>query len=486
MYTHSGSAPVIPVGVTTYPRGLAPLLDSLGLIHATASPPYERYQALIHPSTDIDTALHSYVKQGGILICCATHGKYGRVGKTIRRRLACSPLVHTTAAMQEQLDLFAMVGKIDGQFFWHTRSGKGSYAFWGIPPTLFLDRRVWRKAFPIPQKKLPAEEVSLVSKGVLARAFRTALTTLWNIHGTPCIEKSLYPQNCPPLLFRMDADYSSAEDIQKWQKIAPSLATTWFVHTASQQQFLSLFSASPHDEVGLHCHHHRSRPTPQEHGEALRLLRRSGYYPQGYAAPYGIHSPKLDRYLRTQGVQYGSDFSLLYDAAPAFFPSFLPQLPIHPICMGSFRHLRVSDTCIYNYFMQVIETARAQKRPISLYAHPGNGKEGLLRDILTYAEKQGAQSITYGDYFSFLQKRHDGTIQVYNEGIHNPEHLPLRITYHERELETNDSWIPLYRNTSLPETEKIIYEATHIQKLNRLSPRHIKNMCINRLFWREK
>jgi hypothetical protein len=470
------------IGVDEYPPGMQAFLDHLGVLHEKATGNLHRYSLRVISGTYTASEITDYLARGGIVIDCTGHLYGAFTGEKISTSFVTSRSMETEVNSVEQIDFFHFLRYAGSSFSPRIHSGGGILAFWGIPFHLFLSTRSFYKAFFFREDPLPNEEVSFVSKGQIARLFLFFLRTLTIEAGRPLIQKSPYPNHTPPLLFRMDTDYASQKDIESWQACARDIRTTWFVHTQAQKNILPLFRKNPGDAVEFHCRFHRARPVIHDMQHGLKTLHDAGFTPRGYAAPYGIYSWKRNRFLQRQGICFGSDFSFLYDSLPAVFDDDLIQIPVHPVCMGSFLSYKADPHTIYNYFVFRITLHLSLGLPVSLYNHPGSGLDHLQKEIIHYALKCGARSTTYGEYCDFLMQRHRADVTIYSDRIKNPSRIPLRIFWGNRKYDTFGDGETVFssKKKALP------IENTPVQEhlLRRISPRQIKNMMLTKFFWR--
>ena len=118
------------------------------------------------------------------------------------------------------------------------------------------------------------------------------------------------------------------------------------------------------------------RPMLGTWSAALRVLRRRGLRPDGFAAPDGRWNPGLDDAVASLGYEYSSEFQLGYDDLP-FFPwkhdrfSRVLQVPVHPVCEGLFLDSGVQGS---RGCGRLLEQDRRGKdccgEPALVYGHP--------------------------------------------------------------------------------------------------------------------
>ncbi len=336
------------VGLIKPSAVLKNILRQLGLstVVCTTDTALQPIPLIISESEKADPLLLDYVKEGGILLDLTGSHVREFTSHSIRHKYIVSmttqnlPFPHE----KEQLDLFEWVKTVNGNILSVHTLQKGLIGHFGIPlKKTFLSTLPLRKQFSTPYRRNPSEELSLKSKGGVSRLFEAFLKELCFRKGYPYMHKAHYEDIKPPLLFRIDSDYTTKERVKNWYKLTSErgIRTTWFLHTEAHESWLELFKEFSNDEISLHCYRHLSKNSAEDIQRGFRLMKNSGITPLGYVAPYGIWSPMIASESAALELNYSSEFELLYDSLP--FPSFPGkltdnhiQIPIHPVCMNSY------------------------------------------------------------------------------------------------------------------------------------------------------
>lgn len=475
------------IGITKSDTHWATALDQLGCFWEEVSKPLENY-SLVIVTNSFSEGIENYLTNGGAVI--DTIGKLTKkvTGHSVRKSHCRSETV-TFAGIKEQLDLFSTVKRVEGLLSTTYTVQKGALGFWGIPLKLLGDHRDMRKCFNLYSKRLPAEEVSKVSKGTISRLLHSHIKELHTPRDIPFIHKSFSPTGNSPLLFRIDSDWGSEENIKEIRKNTRDLGihTSWFLHVEAHEEWLDMFRSFPGDEIALHCYRHITKPTTSDIDKALNKLNTIEIKPTGYSAPYGIHNRAVDQHLIKQGFTYGSDFSFVYDSLPLHLAPNLLQIPTYPLCMGSFNWGLHSDHDIHTFFSDYINRQLYLHEPIVLYDHPQKGNKKLMRRILQTALECGASPMAFENYAQFWINRNKSreTPQTIDLTLSNECTVPITVwtsTYHSFILQSGASCHSGKKGVEIrPPKTQISY-----RKLLRFSLRQIKNSFINRHFWRKK
>lgn len=475
------------IGITSCTSSWKAILDQLGLFWEEVCRPLESYSLVILTDSD-HLDLNHYLMEGGAVIDTVGKLTYHITGQRVHNS-HCNSLTVIYRGIQEQLDLFTRVKKVEGELTKIYPIENGFIGFWGIPIKILKDKREMRKCFHIPAKRYPAEELSKASKGTVSRMFFDLLLQLHGKRSIPFIHKSFTPTNTSPLLFRIDTDWGTEKSIAEWHKRTKKLniATTWFLHVEAHAQWLDRFVSMPGDEIALHCFSHIAKPTTAQIDRALKELVKADLKPTGYTAPYGIYNRNNNEHLIKRGCMYGSDFSFLYDSLPLQFSGDLLQIPIYPLCMGSFHFGIQSAHDVKTFFADYINRQLYLGEPIALYDHPEKGNPNLMEEILSLALECGAEPMTFETYAQFWQKRlkSNEVPQFSDLTITNRATVPIRIWSSETSsylLGQGASCHSDRKGNSLP----IPRPQIPYRKLSRFSLRQWKNSFINRHFWRKK
>lgn len=244
-----------------------------------------------------------------------------------------------------------------------------------------------------------------------------ALRWLHAFRGLPYLHTPTVPPDTRGVIgFRVDSDYGTRRDVVSLRDAlhGAGAATTWFVHVEAHIGWLDLFRSFDGDEIALHCMRHQTYRTFEENranlSAGLEALRRAGFDPHGFAAPNGIWNVELANAVEDLGFAYASEFSIGYDDLP-FRPwlasrfSNVLQVPVHPVCLGSFIRARASDDDVRRYFSDVVDRGGARREPVFLYGHPGHGRFDLLADEIEHALALGLTPMTMGAFASWWRRR---------------------------------------------------------------------------------
>ena len=361
----------------------------------------------------------------------------------------------------EQIDIFTWSKTLSGEVFSHKVINNITIITCLIPTDLCKKTIVVRKGFFMEQKKLPSEEIPLLDKGGLQRFFLTKMRELFHSQNLPFVVKSSSPDpEKIPFLFRIDTDFCGEKTVDNYcENIKFKPKITCFIHA----KFFKKAAAQPH-EFALHCFSHKVKPTNENLQKGIEVLKKFGKNPLGYSAPYGVRNEVADIFLKQNyGFEYSSDFSFAADALPFFVEKTgLWQIPIFPICVGSFNGVCSDEEKITAVFERYFERNFKYKIPFIIYDHPNHTKFDLLNKIFAAANKYPILPMTFLEYCRFLQERENAKVEIkINES---------------GKVETNDNF-PLtifYPNESKPNIKTF-------RIMRRISIRLIKNTIINRL-----
>ncbi len=207
--------------------------------------------------------------------------------------------------------------------------------------------------------------------------------------------------------FRVDYDqYEPGDFFRMWDALEE--AAEWSSHFVNARAYENAHRAVAvlrGLHVGGHGYHHHTYRDPRQNrrniARGMEVLDRLGLEPQGFAAPGGRFTPELPQVLEELGVEFSSEFQLAWDCWP-FWPegSGVLQVPIHPICLGSFLEAvqagrdtapsaeqtaaRVAQAA-KDYFCHLLRLRLEAGRWVILYGHP-TGRLGrfpaLVRAVL--------------------------------------------------------------------------------------------------------
>lgn len=359
-------------------------------------------------------------------------------------------IIKTIMLNDEQIDIFAWCKTLKGKFFSFEIKNNITIITCLIPMRLLKKTPVFRKSFLMEEKKLPSEEISLLDKGGLQRLFLSEMKELFHSQNLPFTIKSFSPEiDKIPFLFRIDTDFCDEKTIDNYcENIKYKIKITSFIHA----KFLKKTATLPH-EFALHCFSHKVKPANENLQKGIEVLKKFGKNPKGYSAPYGVRNENADIFLKENfNFEYSSDFSFAADALPFFVEKTgLWQIPIFPLCVGSFNGISNDEENITAVFEQYFARNFNYKIPFIIYDHPNHTKFNLLNKIFAKAFKYPILPMTFLEYCEFLKKRE-------NSGDDFP-----KITFYPDKIKTNQN------------AERIMQ-----QKISRFSPRLIKNTILNR------
>ncbi|MDE3058989.1 MAG: polysaccharide deacetylase family protein [Bacteroidota bacterium] len=334
--------------------------------------------------------------------------------------------------------------------------GKGKMFVFPSPfSSLMLDHAIKRKEFYSAfGKKETTERVSSISKGSIRFYVQAALEDLFHFRTLPFVSLWHFPDGERAICsFRIDTDFASQDDIKNLFTVCSrnSIPATWFVETASSEQWLNVFAALKNQEIGLHCHRHkifqRENANRENINRGLTLLReRAGIVPAGFAAPYGEWRASLSRALDHSHFLYSSEFGYAYDSLPCYpyennsFATVL-QVPIHPISVGRLAWGGHSDEAMVRYFEDVISQKLQLFDPIILYTHPGENRFHVFNAIFKRIRELNIPVYTLKEYAEWWKKKEavhfsaiaeNGNLVIAADSYDTS--LWVRISYPEKEI----------------------------------------------------
>jgi hypothetical protein len=282
---------------------------------------------------------------------------------------------------------------------------------------LMFDARAVEKNFYSTRDRLPAERVSLVSKGELRHLLHSALLYLFHARRLPYVHRWYFPDGKPNLFaFRIDSDKGSREEIDTLYRVAreEDVGMTWFLDVKSHEDWLQHFAFFSGQEIGVHCYEHETYTSTAENvsniSKAKHKLNQAGVSARGFSAPFGKWNESLAQAIDEIGFDYSSEFAFAYDTLP--FASSPPgkrslplQIPIHPICIGSLRKVGYSETQMSDYFQRVITEKLLRDEPLFFYHHPTHHHHDVMRSIFRFARDRGIENITMGEFARWWKKR---------------------------------------------------------------------------------
>ncbi|MFZ1979610.1 MAG: polysaccharide deacetylase family protein [Bacteroidota bacterium] len=299
------------------------------------------------------------------------------------------------------------------------------------PSVLVLDERSAVRSFYSPEKRLPFETVSLVSKGTLRLLTAECLEILHHRRGLPYIHLWYYPRGAHSIFcFRIDTDYGSKEQIGALRQLAQMnrIPMTWFLDVKSHESYLQIFAEMKDQEIGIHCYNHVFFPDIQSNianiQKAADVLKRTGIAFKAYAAPYGKWNAEFGKALASFGFEYSSEFSYDYDNLPGDPGNGMLQVPVHPICIGSLKRHSYTDEMMIRYFDFVIRRKLAVREPMFFYHHPRDGHEPVLEWIFEAMRRERIASKTMGEFSAWWLRRMKTSLKCESSGNNIRLNLP--------------------------------------------------------------
>lgn len=279
------------------------------------------------------------------------------------------------------------------------------------------DTRRADRSFYAEGERLPWETVSRVSKGGLRRLVVRAIEHLHHRRGLPYVHLWYYPDGAESVFsFRIDSDAAPQADVDALRRVAQewSAPLTWFLDVASHESWLHRFRDFEGDEIGVHCYEHRVKPdrgfNSMNIQRALDALRKVGFLPEGYAAPYGYWDPGLGEVIDSMGFTYSSEFSWSYDSLPMAPVTearayHTLQVPIHPVCIGSMLRSGFTSGAMERYFARSIEEKLARREPLMFYHHPTHREWSVLGSLFADVRRREIPAMTMGSFARWWLER---------------------------------------------------------------------------------
>lgn len=287
------------------------------------------------------------------------------------------------------------------------------------------DTRARRRLFAAPSAILPSEIVARGNKGEQRMLIHFLLSRLHSLRGLPFVTRWRFPNNAPTIFcYRIDSDHGTQSQIEQLHhlSLAYQLPITWFLHTEAHQGWLGRFAEFEGDELGVHCHRHRTFKGYRENVEnirrAMELLRQHGITPRGFAAPNGFWNPAVADAVADCGFLYSSEFSLGYDDLP-FFPWLrwrgrfgTLQVPIHPVSPGNFRRVGVATAQMIEHYQTTLQSKFMAAEPVIFYHHPTHQQWGVTEAIFADVRRHNIPAITMGQYAEWWVRRSNASVRA--------------------------------------------------------------------------
>jgi hypothetical protein len=234
--------------------------------------------------------------------------------------------------------------------------------------------------------------------------------------------KRSLPPDCKGLfLFRVDGDLYLKEGQDMILKAAQkyNIKTTWFININGYRDFPTAISQLLSEKlVELQSHGYHHLVYEDKTSNVANLSKAEEYLDRivkrkvkGVVAPYGTWNPAFQQAMDELGYDYSSEFALSYDHPP-FYPeingraSSVLQIPIHPVCTGSFIFNRLPAAVACSYFERHIKERYLSGLPIILYGHPNDPDVEYNRTVINsifklIASLDGSKTMSFEEYYKW-------------------------------------------------------------------------------------
>ncbi len=463
------------IGLLQYEIGWELLLNQLGVIWECYSSEKEispeNYSVFIlntFPDKSQTALLQKYLHDGGCIF--ATHGCGKNINNSSTKEKyfsSLSPKKFSPFTSSTMVDIFSKGVTTSSSLLSTSQYGKGTIIHFPFDVhNAISDTRSLRKNFYFTTERLPSEVVVRVSKGEIRKLVYSSLEFLHHQKNLPFIHKWFYPKNEQTIFtFRVDSDKGNKEEITMLHNVCKkfSIPTTWFLDVKSHEPWISLFKDfhNQQQEIGIHCYEHNTYSTFEENyqnfNKAYTILKQHQEKIFGASAPYGTWNESVTTAFEKIGLEYSSEFSLDYDNLP-FFPiinnrfSQVLQLPIHPMCVGSFRRARFTNNDMVAYYKNFIEKNISLREPIFLYHHPTHHHWEVFENIFNHIRTKNIFTLSYHNYTEWWKKRMlmNASLSLENE----TQSLKTIITNNSNECFWRISF-PSHEEAIIPLTEHI-------------------------------
>jgi hypothetical protein len=416
--------------------GWQTLLEQAGIFYRPVHPDFpmtiDSYAVVIvnaEPTSFQQRDILQFLKDGGAVLATHGHGQ-SWLGSSPAKKSFSSIMpdaarlfvpqeildIHTKGVLDERPRSASIEHIGEGYSILHVGRGTVVTTPFDINE-LICSRTSRRKNFYFETERLPSENVSSVSKGSIRRFITSIIEYLYMRRDLPFIQKWYYPDAAPSIFtFRIDSDQGTREQIRSLYDACDrfEIPATWFLDTHSHEAWLDFFRNFRRQEIGVHCYQHLVSDTEEENlvnfSRAVSLLQKAGIRPTGAAAPFGKWNESIQLTFENIGAAFSSEFSLDYDDLP-FYPrvkerfSTIPQLPIHPVCMGSMLGARFSASDMAHYFLRVAEEKIADGEPVCFYHHPTHRHFEVLHTVFQFIRERNIPVLSYSEYASWWRER---------------------------------------------------------------------------------
>lgn len=390
-----------------------------------------------------------------------------------------------------------------GGLAWFDPAPKRSLAFLSLPVHLLADPQpLTHTQFRSSDLPAVAERTAARSSGPYIEACLIVLKKLHSKSGVPFVHKWWMPDADRQLAtFRIDSDYGTRQAINSLGETVTefNVPATWFLHVEAHEEWLNHFKKFSGQEIALHCYRHNEFKISTQYSVDIRAglqhLRRHGYDPKGYAAPYGYWGREIGDALSEFNFLYSSEFGYDYDSLPSRPRSSLTlQLPVHPISIGSFRRFKFEPEMIVNYFDELIQSKQLQHQPFHLYHHPGDGHEDILKAIFEKLNRDSVRWMSYSDWASWWIDRKSCSFNATFDTdlntvrVKKKDELPVAVHQSENSFLIGEKpTIDLEQGRFTPYIEPELVKLVN-QRRNgdRLSPLRMKKDALMTHLWRNR
>jgi len=257
------------------------------------------------------------------------------------------------------------------------------------------------------------------------------LKRLHEFKNLPLVCKSPFPDyNESVFLFRVDSDYSDPPAIRDLFSLLDKhkIRSTWFLHTEAHQGHAELFKDRKSHELAVHGHRHKTYTEAKQLADniqaSIRFLNTIQTFKEqiGYAEPFGCYHRSLVQTLSARNSPHfnhprlaeetSGPFKFLYSSEFGFDSDNLPhwplnsngplQIPIHPICPGSFSRTSAQKNDIVHYFENQIDLSLMREDPLIFYHHPMQKNHEILESLFSHV-RAIQQSGTKIEYLTFSE-----------------------------------------------------------------------------------
>ena len=415
----------IRIGLTASDAAWDLVLHQIGIASRVISVTedlYTEYSVIIitgNAPSSLEQKIAGFVTQGGCILITPKAADAIAAFRPVSKKVSSlPPAKNQYFEYHGILDIFSSLTYFsNGDIVHSVPEGKGfRYAF-GLDLDLLNSMDTLRKSFFIPEGRMPNEVVSQVSKGTVRQLVFSLLKGMHHRQDLPFIHQWYYPGTERTIFtFRIDSDKGTKDQVEEIRSLSErhSVPTTWFLDVKCHEEWLPYFRTFGTQEIALHCYEHvlyRSASLNiQNFRKASTLLHSVGLFPKGITAPTGGWNHAYAGSIRELGFTYSSEFAYAYDDLPSFpnlngevFP--LPQLPIHPVCIGTMLRARMTDEMMVRYYRSYIDRQLELNEPICLYQHPTHRHNGVFEEVFQYIDSLSIAKLSYSDYAEWWKQR---------------------------------------------------------------------------------